>query len=74
MADFRKWFYAFAVVALLAGLTIPASAQGYRSPAIQRWRPRPIVRAEGLCGLRGRLRPDLHRWTADGGRTVVPPG
>jgi len=28
MADFRRWFYAFAVVALLAGLTIPASAQG----------------------------------------------
>jgi len=28
MADFRKCFYALAVVALLAGLTIPASAQG----------------------------------------------
>ena len=27
MADFRKWLYAFAVVALLAGLTVPASAQ-----------------------------------------------
>ena len=27
MADFRKWFYALAVVALLAGLTVPASAQ-----------------------------------------------
>jgi hypothetical protein len=26
MADFRKWFYALAVVALLAGLSIPASA------------------------------------------------
>jgi hypothetical protein len=28
MADFRKWLFAFAVVALLAGLTVPASAQG----------------------------------------------
>jgi len=28
MADFRKCFYAFAGAALLAGLTIPASAQG----------------------------------------------
>jgi hypothetical protein len=27
MADFRKWLYALAVVALLAGFTIPASAQ-----------------------------------------------
>jgi len=27
MADFRRWFYALAVVALLAGLTVPASAQ-----------------------------------------------
>jgi len=27
MADFRKWLYALAVVALLAGLTVPASAQ-----------------------------------------------
>ena len=29
MADFRKWFYAFAVVALIAGLTVPANAQGH---------------------------------------------
>jgi len=27
MADFRRWFFAFAMVALLAGLTIPANAQ-----------------------------------------------
>jgi hypothetical protein len=27
MADFRKWFYALAFVALIAGLTVPASAQ-----------------------------------------------
>ena len=27
MADFRKWFYALAFVALIAGLTVPANAQ-----------------------------------------------
>ena len=27
MADFRKWLFALAVVALLAGFTVPASAQ-----------------------------------------------
>jgi len=27
MADFRKWVFALAVVALLAGLSVPASAQ-----------------------------------------------
>src|ERR1700722_8052981 len=27
MADFRKWLFALAVVALLAGLSVPASAQ-----------------------------------------------
>ncbi len=28
MADFRKLFYALAMVALVVGLSIPASAQG----------------------------------------------
>jgi len=28
MADFRKWIYALAVMALLAGLVVPANAQG----------------------------------------------
>jgi hypothetical protein len=28
MADFRKWLYALAMVALIVGLTIPANAQG----------------------------------------------
>jgi len=32
MADFRKWLYALAVVALLAGLTVPASAQITTTP------------------------------------------
>jgi len=28
MADFRKWFYALAMVALIVGMTVPANAQG----------------------------------------------
>jgi len=32
MADFRKWLYALAVVALLAGFTVPASAQLSTTP------------------------------------------
>jgi hypothetical protein len=32
MADFRKWLFALAVVALLAGLTVPASAQISTTP------------------------------------------
>jgi len=28
MADFRKWFYALAMVALIVGITVPANAQG----------------------------------------------
>jgi len=31
MADFRKWLFALAVVALLAGFTVPASAQSNSS-------------------------------------------
>ena len=40
MADFRRWFYALAVVALLAGFTVPVSAQDSPVPVhCQRRRP-----------------------------------
>jgi hypothetical protein len=55
MADFRKWFYALAVVALLAGLSIPASAQGTAVNCINGGATTPIVRAEGLTELMGDL-------------------
>jgi len=55
MADFRKWFYALAVVALLAGLSIPASAQGTAVNCINGGATTPIVRAEGLTELVGDL-------------------
>jgi hypothetical protein len=56
MADFRKWFYALAVVVLLAGLSIPASAQGTTAVTCNNGgATTPIVRAEGLTELMGDL-------------------
>ena len=51
MADFRKWLYAFAGVALLAGLTVPASAQTFMtcSPNPNN----PLIRAEEYTALAG---------------------
>jgi len=57
MADFRKWIYTLAPVALLAGLTIPASAQT-QSPPFQcqtNTGTPPIIRAEGYTELVGDL-------------------
>ena len=47
MADFRKLFYALAVVALLAGLTMPASAQVPPFGCTTSVSVAPIVRSEG---------------------------
>jgi len=53
MADFRRWFLALAVVALLAGFTVPAGAQPITcSTSVT---VTPIVRAEGLAELVGDL-------------------
>jgi len=54
MADFRKLFYALAVVALLAGLTVPASAQGVITCNTNASVPT-IVRAEAYADLVGDL-------------------
>jgi hypothetical protein len=53
MADFRRCFYALALVALLAGLTVSASAQAFQctnSTGVP-----PLVRAEGYSELMGDL-------------------
>jgi len=48
MADFRRLFYAFALVALLAGLTVPASAQGTNPfQCVANAGVTPTIRAEG---------------------------
>ena len=56
MADFRKWFYALAVVALLAGLTRCRLALKQRSLQLQQQpSTNPIVRAEGYTEQVGDL-------------------
>jgi hypothetical protein len=57
MADFRKWLFAFAVVALMLGLQVNASAQS-NAPAFACTANAgvpPIVRAEGVTELVGDL-------------------
>jgi hypothetical protein len=51
MADFRRCLYALALVALLAGLTVPASAQAFQCQSSTS--NVPLVRAEGYTELLG---------------------
>ncbi|HEY7333659.1 MAG TPA: hypothetical protein VH639_02155 [Bryobacteraceae bacterium] len=55
MADFRRLFYALALVALLAGLVVPASAQSAPFQCIANAGVPPIVRGEGYTELVGDL-------------------
>jgi len=55
MADFRRWFYALAVVALLAGFTVPVRAQAPPFQCIANAGVPPIVRGEGYTELTGDL-------------------
>jgi len=52
MADFRKWLYAFAGVTLLAGLSVPASAQGTLMQCAGSAN-NPLIRAEEYTALAG---------------------
>ena len=55
MADFRRLFYALALVTLLAGLIVPASAQAPPFQCIANAGVPPIVRSEGYAELTGDL-------------------
>jgi hypothetical protein len=58
MADFRKWLFALAVVALVLGLQVPANAQLGGAPAftcVANAGVPPIVRSEGVTELVGDL-------------------
>jgi hypothetical protein len=55
MADFRRLFYALALVALLAGLVVPVSAQTAPFQCIANAGVPPIVRGEGYTELVGDL-------------------
>jgi hypothetical protein len=67
MADFRRYLYALALVALLAGLTVPASAQSTLN-CTQSTTSTPAVRAEGFSELLGDILLDCT------GGTPTPPG
>ena len=71
MADFRKWLYAFAVVALLAGLTVPASAQTSFQTCIG-GAVNPTVRAEGYTELAGDITITCSGGTATPSGSTVP--
>ena len=69
MADFRRWFYALALVALLAGFTVPVSAQVCALPVYcQRRRSSDRTRRR-LHGTRGRHYTELHRRHSYAGRS-----
>ena len=53
MADFRKWFYALAMVALVIGLTVPASAQSSAVTCNTNASVPTLARAEGYTELVG---------------------
>src|SRR5580704_9552628 len=55
MADFRRLFYALALVALLAGLTVPGTAQNAPFQCIANAGVPPTVSAEGWTELVGDL-------------------
>jgi len=55
MADFRKWFYALAVIAVLTALAVPAAAQNPPFQCVANAAVPPIVRAEGYTELVGDL-------------------
>jgi hypothetical protein len=55
MADFRKWFYALAVMAVLTALAVPAAAQNPPFQCVANAAVPPIVRAEGYTELVGDL-------------------
>jgi len=55
MADFRRLIYAFALVALLAGFTVPAFAQNPPLECIANAGVPPTIRAEGWTELVGDL-------------------
>src|ERR1051326_4864630 len=55
MADFRKWLYVLALVAMLAGFTVPVSAQTPPFVCIANAGVPPIVRGEGYTEQVGDL-------------------
>jgi len=69
MADFRKWLYAFAMVALIVGLTVPANAQNGGVVSCNASTTPTLVRAEGYAEFVGD-----YTLTCSGGSPTTPGG
>jgi len=72
MADFRRLLYALALVTLLAGLTVPVSAQAQPFQCISNAGVTPIVRGEGYAELMGDLTLNCTGGTPTASGQVVP--
>jgi len=73
MADFRRWLYAFALVALIAGFTIPASAQITPVTCSNNSGAPVIVRAQGITEQVGDLVFVCSGGQPTGAGVAVPP-
>jgi len=71
MADFRRWFFAFAVVALVLGMTIPASAQTNNITCGTTTAVPSYLRHEGLTELVGDI---VLQCSGVPGATPIPAG
>ena len=73
MADFRRWIYALAPLALLAGFTVPASAQAPPLECIANAGVPPTIRAEGWTELLGDITLNCNGGTPTPAGQVVQP-
>jgi len=72
MAAFRKYIYALAIVALIAGLTVPVSAQTTPLQCTANAGSPPFVRSQGLAELVGDIIIDCTGGTTTAGGAQVP--
>jgi len=72
MADFRKWFYALAMVALIVGITVPANAQGGVVTCNAATTPT-LVRAEAYADYVGDYTLNCSGGTPTAPGAIVPP-
>ena len=71
MAAFRKYIYALAIVALIAGLTVPVSAQTTPLQCTANAGSPPFVRSQGLAELVGDIIIDCVGGTGTAGQVLT---
>jgi len=72
MADFRKWFYALAMVGLIVGLTVPASAQIAPFSCSSNVAVTPTVRSQGYTEIVGDILLICTNGTSTAAGALVP--